>query len=108
MNKLLYPFETEEKIFHRVAFNETLFDIAAKYGVSVQKIIALNSLARYPAPHTVLYVERENCELYFFKPKDTAEKLAESCGINCDELLRINAASYFYPYMLVQLPRRRG
>ncbi len=105
MRKLLYPFCESEKIFHRVVNSETLFDIALRYGTTVHKIVLLNRLTSPPVPHTVLYVEKGKNSLYLFKPSDTAEKLAVKYNVSADELYKINETSYFYPFMLIEVPK---
>lgn len=108
MRKLLYPFCESGKIFHRVAKSESLFDIALRYGTTVHKIILLNRLTSPPIPHTVLYIEKGQNPLYIFKPSDSADKLAAKYNVSADELYKLNETSYFYPFMLIELPEKKN
>lgn len=108
MRKLLYPFCESEKIFHRVAKGESLFDIALRYGTTVHKIVLLNRLTSPPIPHMVLYIERGENSLYIFKPSDSVEMLATKFNVSADELYKLNETSYFYPFMLIELPKKKN
>ena len=102
MKKLLSPFEKESKIIHR-AGGETLVEIAIKYRTTPKKIIRLNCLDRPPERGALLYVERGENRLYLVRPEDDLQKIS---GADESDLLSLNAPEDFFPYSIIEVPKR--
>lgn len=105
MKKLLSPFEKESKIIHR-AGGETLVEIAIKYCTTPKKIIRLNCLDRPPERGALLYVERGENRLYLVRPEDDLQKISARTGADESDLLSLNDPEDFFPYSIIEVPKR--
>lgn len=104
MKKLLYPFNNDQIIFYRIQANETLNDVALKFGVSPLNIIRANGLSSQPAAGRVLFIEKNQNTLYCVKIGDTLEKIAENFSTDAETLKKINNLDFIYPFLLIEIP----
>lgn len=104
MTKLLFSFENCEKFIYRVSECENLLDISLSFGVSPQKLIALNSLTSNPEPNSILLIERcKNAKLYQVMPSDTLRFIAEKFSTSEQKILSQNRIEYVYPFQIIEI-----
>ena len=106
MRKLLSPFKKEKTIVHRVSDGESVYRIALRYSVSPKRIIEANGLTCEPRKNALLFVERGENRLYVVRPSDTPERISLKTGVPAAVLLSLNGADSFYPFSLIEVPKK--
>ncbi len=120
MKKLLYLFEqnqadknyfknapgSEKKqngVIYRVEQCDDLQKIAIKFNCPPSVIVADNMLTDALCAGNLLFVKNGNKPLYRIRPQDDLSYLIRLSGLTLDDLLRINAVKFFYPWQLISL-----
>ncbi|MFW5999591.1 MAG: secretin N-terminal domain-containing protein [Halanaerobiaceae bacterium] len=75
---------------HPVGEDDTLDDIAARYGVSVSSIENENNLDGELKPDTLLTVPVPSSQLYRMEEGDTISSISREFDINVDEIIELN------------------
>lgn len=101
--KLLTPFEKENTIVHRVAFGESLAEIAAAYGVTVWRLVKSNGISERPRANSILFIEKGG-RLYEMKIGDSPSSIAARFNVNEEELIRLNGENAFFPFSVIEIP----
>ncbi len=89
---IIIPNQNQNYITYEVVAGDNLYQIAKKYGTTVDIIERLNGLEQnsYIYPKQKLLIPKENNGLYITKENQTITELVDELGVNINDLLRNN------------------
>ncbi len=89
---IIIPNQNQNYITYEVVAGDNLYQIAKKYGTTVDIIERLNGLEQnsYIYPKQELLIPKENNGLYITKENQTITELVDELGVNINDLLRNN------------------
>ena len=105
---IIIPNQNKDYITYEVATGDNLYQIAKKYGTTVDIIERLNGLEQnaYIYPNQKLLIPKENSGVYITRENQTITDLIEELGININELLRDNQV-YLVSDQLITYDKKR-
>ncbi len=92
-----------EKFFLRVEQNQTVLSVSKEFSVPVCKLIKDNNLTRELEVGDLLYIEKEEGELYAVRPQDTVQSICKKFNKDEDEFLTQNGVPYVFYGLTVKI-----
>lgn len=89
---IIVPNQNQDYITYEVVSGDNLYQIAKKYGTTVDIIERLNGLEQnsYIYPKQKLLIPKENKGIYITKENQTITELVDELGMNINDLIRNN------------------
>ena len=85
-----------EKFFYRVQEGDLICSIANRFNACLFKLIKENCLKEEVRCGQLLFIEREECDLYEVLPNDTIYSLSKKFNKSKEEILIENQIEYIF------------
>ena len=92
-----------KNLYYRVAKNDTLLSVSAKFSVPASVIAAENCLKTELLEGDIIFIRNSGGRLYTVKPEDTAASIAQKFGYTEEQLLEKNKIPYVFAGEIIEV-----